>query len=987
MSIEKLKQKIENLKLDKYQLEKKEVLNDINGIGLALRHKKSGARLALVVNDDDNKVFCIGFRTPAFNDTGTQHIIEHSTLCGSSKYPVKDPFVELAKGSLNTFLNAMTYPDKTIYPVASCNDTDFKNIIDVYMDAVFNPNMYKNEKIFRQEGWHYELESREDDLKYNGIVFNEMKGVYSSPDDILANHITEALFPDTEYSNESGGKPEHITDLTYEDFLAYHKKYYHPKNSYIYLYGNFDIEERLDYLDKEYLSHYDKDEVELDSELHIQERVPEDKDLEFYYPISDDEEESNATYLSKNWIVAKSTDVKLISALSVIDYCLTMAQGAYIKEAMTEAGIGDDVDSTLEANMMQPMYTIEAINADISDKDKFDQVIRDCLVKIVEQGIDQDMALAGLNSIEFKYREADYGRFPKGLIYGIGMYSTWLYDDSRVFDLINQGNIFEELKEEIKKGYLEEVIKTYLLDNEYSVLVSLKPKKGMQEEIEEDERARLAKLKEKMSDQDLDAIIAATKDLKAYQSENSSQEDLNSIPLLEVSDIERKPAEVYNQETKIGDLKTVRHNIFTNKIVYACLSYDAKGLDMEEIPYLGLLSDLLASLDTENYSYGKLSNQIDLKSGGISVSPVCYSNDENTDRVRLSLEFGLKSMYDTCYDAFELMYELMMRTKFTDKKRIREIIKRVRSGLENNFSSSAHRIAILIANSQFSLASNFRNRYAGYEYYKFIADFDDHFDQYFDQVIDKIGKIMDKICQKSNLIISLTADDEGYEIASKAIAAIFEKLPDREVEEKVKKIDELAERRAYTIPSQVQYVACCGNAPKIGPYSKGAVRVLNTILSYEYLWVNIRLKGGAYGGMCSLSSYKDTPSTFVSYRDPNLEETIEAYKRIGDYVRNFEASQRDMAKFIIGTMGEIDTPLNPMSKGLRSFNIYMKGRSYDEIAENRAQILDCKIEDIRNLADYMESIINANHIVVVGGENKIKEKSELFDSIEALKKG
>ena len=447
--------------LTAYEIEEQKTLGDLNAKGLVLRHKKSGARIAVISNDDENKVFMIGFRTPTENSTGVAHIIEHTVLCGSEKYPVKDPFIELAKGSLNTFLNAMTYPDKTIYPVASCNDKDFSNLMSVYMDAVFHPNIYKYEEIFKQEGWHYELEDEDSPITINGVVYNEMKGAFSSADDVLSRQILNSLFPDTCYANESGGDPEYIPDLTYEEYLNFHRRYYHPSNSYIYLYGDMDVEERLQWLDEEYLCHYEK--TEPDSDIKTQKAFATPVELTKNYSISSGESEENNTYLSYNLVLGTTLDARLYQAFDILDYVLVGAPGAPIKKALTDAGIGSEISGGYDSSIKQPTFSIIAKNANASDKERFLAIIKETLEQLVKEGLNKKSLLAGINSAEFRYREADYGSSPRGLLYGIQCLESWLYDDSAAFLHLEANKVYAYLKEQVETNYFEDLIQKYFL--------------------------------------------------------------------------------------------------------------------------------------------------------------------------------------------------------------------------------------------------------------------------------------------------------------------------------------------------------------------------------------------------------------------------------------------------------------------------------------------------------------------------------------------
>ena len=508
-------------KLNAYEILMQKELTDIKSEGMLLKHKKSGARILLVSNEDDNKVFSVAFRTPTQNSTGVPHIIEHSVLCGSEKFPAKDPFVELVKGSLNTFLNAMTYPDKTVYPVASCNEKDFQNLMDVYMDAVLHPNIYKHEEIFRQEGWHYHLENKEDELEYNGVVYNEMKGAFSSPDGVLDRMILNSLFPDTTYANESGGDPDVIPELSYEEFLNFHRTYYHPSNSYIYLYGDMNMEEKLEWLDREYLSKYDRKVV--DSRIGHQEAFEKVREITAEYSISSSESEEDNTYLAYNKVVGTSLDKELCLAFDVLDYALLSAPGAPLKKVLLDAGIGKDITGSYDSSTYQPIFSVIAKNANASQKEAFVHVIEETLRKLAENGIDKKALEAGINYHEFRYREADFGGYPKGLIYGLSMLDSWLYDGDP-FMYMEEIETFKFLKEQINNRYFENLIRKYLLDNQHGSVLMVIPEKGRTDRLDAKLKEELQKYKASLSEEALEEMVQRTRRLMEYQDELSSPE-------------------------------------------------------------------------------------------------------------------------------------------------------------------------------------------------------------------------------------------------------------------------------------------------------------------------------------------------------------------------------------------------------------------------------------------------------------------------------
>ena len=984
MELDKRLEEVKKLDLSKYDLIKTEKLKDINSIGLLLKHKKSGARIAVITNDDENKVFSIGFKTPPYNNTGLQHIIEHSTLCGSRKYPVKDPFVELCKGSLNTFLNAMTYPDKTVYPVASCNDTDFKNIMDVYMDAVFYPNIYERPEIFKQEGWHYELENAEDEVKFNGVVFNEMKGVYSSPDDVLSRQTFVSLFPDTAYKNESGGIPSQIPDLTYEEFLDYHKNYYHPVNSYIYIYGDMDVQERLDYLDTEYLSAFDKDGVSIDSDISIQKPFDKIKYETHEYSVTEEEPITDNTYLSYNVVVDTSLDDKLYLAMQILDYALILAPGARLKQALLDKGIGTDIESSYESSMYQPMYSIIAKNTNESQQEEFVKTVREVLSDIVENGIDERMILAGINYYEFKYREADFGPYPKGLMYYLTMMDSWLYDDNKPFIHIEAGDTFAKIRKESEKGLFENIIKKYMLDNTHASVISLIPCHGLEQKQAQEERQRLADYKASLSDEQIESLIKDTKVLKQYQDEPSSQEDLEKIPMLKLSDIKREPAKFYIDKNDIHGIDVIHHNMFTNRIAYIMLAFDCKNVPDELVSYIGLLSSTIGLMDTDNFTYPELTNEININCGGITADAAIYTDSKDFDKYSIMFEIKGKALYEKMGFVLDMMNEMIFNTKYSDYKRLKEIIARIKSRLESSMTSSGHTVAMLNGMAQFSETSYYSNKIRGYEFYRLIQELDKDFDNKKEIIAGNLKKLVQLIFTSDNLKVSITADEEGYKDFVKPVSTFIGTLNKSDIDVKAAKRQfvPVNNKKAFTSSSQVQYVARCGNYVENGYEYTGALKLLKIIFSYDYLWLNVRVKGGAYG--CMSGFYRNGDMYMVSYRDPNLKETNDIFEHAADYVENFNVSDRDMVKFIIGTIGDMDTPMNPAARGMRSFSAYICNSDYETLKKERLQVLDATAQDIRNLAPLIRSAVDEDYLSVVGNQAKINNNSEMFDEIVSL---
>ena len=968
------------LGLDAYELLKEQELNDINSKGYILRHKKSGARLALISNDDTNKVFYIGFRTPPEDYTGVPHIIEHSVLCGSEKFPIKDPFVELVKGSLNTFLNAMTYPDKTLYPVASYNDQDFKNLMDVYLDAVLHPNILKYKEIFQQEGWHYELEEKDAPLTINGVVYNEMKGAYSSPDEMMQTTMFEALFPDNTYSKDSGGNPDYIPELTYEDFIAFYKKYYHPSNSYIYLYGDFDIKERLEWMDKEYLGAYD--EIEVDSEIQVQEPFDEVKMVTKNYPISSEESEEDNSYFAYTKVVGKVLDKTLCQAFAVLDYALVSAPGAPVRQALLDAGIGQDVYGSFDDGVYQPTYNVFAKNANACDKERFVEIIEDTLKKVVKEGINKTSILAAINSGEFRFREADYGQYPKGLLYGLLCMDHWLFDDMNPFAPLELLDTFAYLREQVNTNYYEELIQTYLLDNTHGAVIALEPEKGLNTKMEEELEKKLAAYKATLSEEELEKIIEETIHLEEYQEEVSSEEDLLKIPMLQRKDMRKEALGLNNIEEHIGDTLVVRHDVFTNGIDYVSFLFDAEDMPAEDIPYMGFLRNVLAYVDTENYSYSELTNEINIHSGGISIGLGVYPDANIKDKYHIKYEFRVKVLEDELETALSLIKEIILSSKIEDVKRLAEIISQTKSRLQSVLSSSGHVVSATRSLAYFSQYSYIQDATTGIAYYDEVCKMDELMKTNPEAVVDRLRKVMHLMFGQSRLMISYTNVGESYKKAVPALDEFIKSMPEG-VEKGVCKRLVLGKRNeGFTDASSIQYVSRSGNFKEHGFAYHGALNILKMILNYDYLWMNIRVKGGAYG--CMSSFLRTGESYFTSYRDPNLRKTNEVYDNIPAYLREFRADEREMTKYIIGTLGGIDTPLYPEGIGHRSMTAYLKNISFEELQKERDEILNATEEDIRKLADLIEAILTDQNFCVIGNENNIRKEKDMFGTIRSL---
>ena len=969
--------------LNAYEVLQTEDLSDLKSKGTLLKHKKSGARVLLMENDDENKVFTIGFRTPPSDSTGVPHIMEHSVLCGSKEFPVKDPFVELVKGSLNTFLNAMTYPDKTVYPVASCNDKDFQNLMHVYMDAVFYPNIYQNDKTFRQEGWSYKLDNPDGELTISGVVYNEMKGAFSSPEGVLDRVVLNSLFPDNAYSVESGGDPEVIPELTYEQFLDFHRKYYHPSNSYIYLYGDMNMEEKLRWLDEKYLSDFENEPV--DSEIHLQKPFTEMKEVVQEYSIASEESEEDNTYLSYNKVIGTTLDEKLYLAFEILDYALLSAPGAPLKKALLDAGVGKDISGSYDNGVYQPIFSVISKNANVEQKEEFVRVIEDTLKDIVKNGINKKALRAGINYHEFRFREADFGNYPRGLMYGLQLFDSWLYDETKPFIHMQAIPTFEFLKEQVETGYFEELIQKYLLDNTHGSIVIIKPERGRTARMDKELADKLQAYKDSLSKEEIDALVKATKELEEYQEEESAPKDLAKIPVLGREDISREIAPIYNKELETSGVKLVHHEVETNGIGYTALLFDLSGIPEEKLPYISILQSVLGIINTKNYEYSELFNEINVHTGGIGTSLELYTDVTKVKEkeFRATFEIKGKALYPKMGVLFSMMREILMESDLGDEKRLKEILAMLKSRLQMSFLSSGHTTAALRSLSYTSPMAKFKDDTDGIAYYEVVKELEENFEEKKAELIANLRQIAQQVFRKDNLIISYTSSADGLAPMEEAFAKIADTLHTEEKEAEIPcEIHCVKRNEGFKTSSKVQYVARTGNFIDRGVEYTGALQILKVILSYDYLWQNVRVKGGAYGCMSSFNRIGE--GYLVSYRDPNLEKTMEIYEGVVDYLKNFNVDDRDMNKFIIGTISNIDRPMNPAAKGSRSMNLYMNHVSAEMIREERDQILDAQQSDIRALADVLQALLDAHELCVIGSEEKIEEQKEMFLEIKTL---
>lgn len=958
-------------------------IEEVNSDAYVMEHVKSGARLMYLDNDDDNKVFYIAFRTTPDNSKGVPHIMEHSTLCGSRKYPLKEPFVELAKGSLNTFLNAITWPDKTMYPIASRNDVDFHNLMDVYLDAVFYPNCLKNPQILMQEGWHYELENKEAPLTYNGVVYNEMKGALSSPEAIMEDRAMEKLFPDTTYGVESGGDPEVIPTLSFREFTEFHRRFYHPSNSYIYLYGDMDIDKTLEYLDGEYLSAFDRRNV--DSMVKTQAPFGKRISVTAPYGIAENEDtEGKAIHALYNAFNDHMSTMDSL-AFRILNYVLIDMDGAPLKQAVLDAGLGSDLSGSYGDSYKQPVWIVEVTGSEVDKQQAFADVVDSTLRSIALKGLDKDMLEAALNRTEFTARENDYQGRPKGLFYGVRAMDLWLYDRDpmealRYIDDINT------LRDNLKTNYFENLLLRYVIKNPHQVLITMKPEKGLTEKMNRETAEKLAAFKSSLSDEQLDEIMASTKALKERQASGETEEALEAIPLLSRKDLKRTVEEEVLEKENVSGMDHFHFDVHTNGITYLNLYFPLSGLTEEDIPYAILLSTLLRSLSTTKHSYGELARLSNAYTGGMSFAVNGYGKVEDTNDYLPALTVRAKALTSKADKLLDLLGEVINHTLFTDTKRLKELILQEKSEWDMTAFSRGHSLVMTRLTSYFSRGGEFAEQ-SGLSYYYFLADlakkFDGEKEKLVAKLVAKLEEVSRKIFTRSGLFFETIGEEEEKKAVRSNLSLLVDDMEEGEKKEPRPFSFPPAEKNeAFRTSGKVQYVAKGGNFKSHGFAYTGALKVMETILRYEYLWKKVRVLGGAYGAFTQF--LRDGTAILCSYRDPNLAETLKAYEDLPAYLENLTLSNREMTKYVIGTMAAAETQLTPSMKGERAIVHYLSGNTRESRMKIRDEVINCQVEDIRKLAPLVESVMKDPYICVMGSEDKIERDKALFDAVKSM---
>lgn len=962
-----------------FKIKQNQFIQEVNSDVYLMVHEKSGAKLLYLDTTDDNKVFSIGFRTPPDNSKGTPHILEHSTLCGSRKFPLKEPFVELVKGSLNTFLNAMTWPDKTMYPVASRNAVDFHNLMDVYLDAVFYPNCIDDPQILMQEGWHYELEDKDSELTYNGVVYNEMKGALSSGDAIMENFAMEKLFPDTTYGVESGGDPEVIPALSYKEFVEFYKKFYHPSNSYIFLYGDMDIEKTLNFIDSEYLSNFN--EKKIDSQIKTQVPFKKREVINRKYGISEsestDKKAIHALYTAFNDHMSTLDSL----AFEVLNYVLIEIEGAPLKKAVLDAELGSELSGSYTDGYKQPVWTIQLSGTDVNNQKKFEEIIDETLRALALNGIDKSMLKAAINRIEFTLRENDYRGRPKGLFYGIRAMELWLYDRNPM-DALKYFDNLKQLKKFIDTNYFENLILKYVIKNNHQVLITMEPEKGLTEKKNALTAQKLEAFKNSLSEEQLNEIVENTKKLKVRQASKDSEDALKTIPLLERKDLKRIITEKKIKKDFVNGVDYLHYDVNTSGISYVRLFFNLFGINENDIFYANLLTSLLGSMDTQKYTYGELTRLENSNTGGINFSIMCFGDYNNSDKYVPTFEVGGKALTANNKCMMELLKEIICHTEYTERKRLKELILSEKTKWDMTVFDRGHLLTMNRLISYFSKTGEFTEKLA-LSYYYFLADLVNNYDKNYDEIVKKLESVSAKIFTRNNLTIEVIGNEKDSQSVKDLVKSL---ICDMEIGEKNNKnsfeFNNDCYNEGFLTSGKVNYVSKGGNFKKHGFKYTGAVRVMETILRYDYLWKKVRVLGGAYGAFVQFSPNGN--AVLCSYRDPNLKETLDVFKGIPDYLRNLKISEREMTKYVIGTMAAEEVQFTPSMLGDRAAADYFKGSTAEDRERIRNEIINCTLEDIHKLADLVESVINEPYLCVMGSEHKVKKSEEIFKKIRSL---
>ena len=949
-----------------FTLIKEEHIPELNSLARLYRHAKTGAELLSLENADENKVFSVNFRTPRADSTGLPHIMEHTVLCGSRKYPAKDPFIELAKSSLNTFLNAMTYPDKTCYPVASQNVQDFYNLIDVYLDAVFYPRISR--EFFEQEGWHFELDAPDAPLAYRGIVYNEMKGNYSSPDYLAYESAIESLFPDTSYGFDPGGDPQVIPELTYAEFRAFHRDYYHPSNARLYFYGDDPPKERLRLADA-YLRDFEA--RPLDNAVALQPAFDAPRRVHAAYPAGDDPAHQKAI-VTVNWLLPENTDATLTYALQMLDYILTGIAASPLRKALIDSGLGEDIAGQgLDDELRQLYYSVGMRGVDVAQTGAVEALILETLAKIAETGIDPQMIEAALNTLEFRLREQDFHGMPRGLGHMLRALTTWLHDGDPLAALRFEEALAELKARSAEPGYFEGLMRHHLLENPHRVTVNLAPDETLQKRWEAQEQARLAQARAAMRPEDVAAVIEATRRLREMQETPDTPAALAAIPTLTLADLDKETRRVPTAQSTLHDVPVIRHDLFTNGLLYLDVGFDLRALPADLLPYASLFSSALLEIGTEREDYVQLTQRIARQTGGIE--PDLYATLRHR-RAEVSAWLFLRGKATVAQTAalLDILRDILLTVKLDNRERFTQMLLEQKAQLEARMAPLGHRLAILRLNSQLNLAHWAREQMEGVSYLLFLRRLIDDVQADWPGVLDKLEAVRRALINRAALLCHVTADDATWAATEKPLGDFLAALPTTPFDPVAWEPALARVPEGLTIPAQVNYVAKGAGLYALGYRLHGSADVITNHLRSTWLWERVRLQGGAYGGFCVFDKHTGG-FTYASYRDPNLVKTLENYDRAADFLRALDLSQEELTKSIIGAIGTLDAYELPEAKGYSALKRQLA--DYTDAARQayRDELLGTTLADFHAFAEVLERLNAEGTVVVIGAGDAIAQ--------------
>lgn len=949
-----------------FELLREEDIPELNTKARVFRHVRTGAELISMENNDENKAFGIAFTTPPEDSTGLPHILEHSVLCGSRKYPVKEPFVELVKGSLNTFLNAMTYPDKTVYPFASQNAQDFYNLLDVYLDAVFYPRI--SPEVLQQEGWHYELDNLDDPLTYKGVVFNEMKGAYSSPNNVLYDRIQQTLFPENIYSHDSGGDPEVIPNLTYEDFRDFHRRYYHPSNARIWFYGDDDPNERLRRID-DFIREFERAEV--NGEVALQAPFDAPRRVEYAYAAGE-EDTGRKGMVTVSWVLPENTDVQLAMELSILGYILVGTQASPLRRALIDSGLGEDITGGGHDDSLRQMtFSTGLKGVDVADADKIEALILDTLAKLVREGIEADMIEAALNTVEFRLREQNTGQFPRGLALMIGALSPWLHGGDPLAALRFEGPL-TAIKSQLGENsrLFEALIQKHLLDNPHRATVILRPDSELQARQEAAEREKLAQIRAGMTEEQLRGIIAKTQELRIMQETPDPPEALATLPMLTLDDLDKQNKIIPIAVSQREGAQLLYHDIFTNGIVYLHMGFNLHALPQAYLPYITLFGRALVGLGTEKEDFIKLSQRIGRKTGGVQPGTL-ISAVQGQSASTAWLYLSGKSTLEQTDDLLAILRDVLLTANLDNRERFKQIVLEEKARRESGLIPGGHGVVNSRLRAKFNEAAWLGEQIGGLSYLFFLRDLAEQIDRDWPAVLQKLEAIRSYLVNRNAALVNVTLDADHWAQFEPKLADFLRTLPAKAVPLADWNPEADAPNEGLTIPAKVNYVAKGANLYDLGYRMDGSINVINKFLGTSYLWEKIRVQGGAYGGFASFDQHSGV-YTFLSYRDPNLLGTLDNYDGTARFLRALELSKEEVTRSIIGAIGDMDAYQLPDAKGYTSMVHYLIGYTPERRQRIRDQVLSTTAADFKAFGETLQALNEAGQVVVLGSKEAIE---------------